>query len=164
MKKIIFGALAICTLFASCDTKDIPKIDVSIEKALMDQKWKIAKLEVNPDINQPGNSWNNVGASTDPCIMDNRLIFTSKFDVVMDEHYRKCSETDPQTRDFKYALFNDNYLKIGNDPYNETDPGYMSGDFKLVDINTFTLDVHTSSPTVPDVVTSTKYTFTKTKN
>ncbi|HRP89761.1 MAG TPA: hypothetical protein PKX92_06955 [Edaphocola sp.] len=164
MKKIIFGAIAICTFYTSCDTKDIPKVDVSVEKALMDQKWKVMKIQLNPDINQTGGSYTDITASTDPCILDNRLIFTSKVDVSMDEHYRKCTTSAPQTQAYKYIIKNDNYIKIANDPNNDNDPGFLSGDFQLIDINTFKVDVKVATPSNPNVVTSTIYTFVKTKN
>lgn len=164
MKKLVFASLALATLLSSCEETE-PKVDISYEKALMNRKWQVVKVQQNANVNEPTNVWHDITNSTDPCISDNRLTFISKTDAQLDEHYRKCTESDPQTRDYGYVLENENYIKIFSNRADINGTTWRGGAFKWSDsITRFTIDERKANPATPTVLVSTIYTYQNVPN
>lgn len=159
MKKLVFASLALATLLSSCEEKE-PKVDISYEKALMNRKWIVVQVRQNANVNEPTNVWNDITNSADPCVKDNRLMFTSKTEALLDEHFRKCTESDPQTRDYGYVLENENYIKIFTNRADINGSTWRGGAFDWSDsITRFTIDERIANPLTPTVLVSTIYTY-----
>lgn len=164
MKKLVFASLALATLLSSCEEKE-PKVDVSYEKALMNKKWIVVQVKQNANVNDPTNVWQDITNSADPCVKDNRLTFVSKTDAQLDEHYRKCTESDPQFRDYGYVLENENYIKIFTNRGDINGSTWRGGAFKWSDsITRFTIDERIANPTTPTILVSTIYTYQNVQN
>lgn len=167
MKKILVASFALISLVLSSCEKESPMIDVSFEKALMDKKWRVVKVTQNPNVNEPLNTWYEITNSIEPCKMDDRLQFKSPSEVTFINHFKKCTESDPDTKDYGYTIENEKYIKIfenWNDVNNSTWRGgefawQMHNDSTIVQ---FTIDERKSAPSTPDIVVSTIYTYQKT--
>lgn len=164
MKKILFAVLAASALLlSSCEEKE-PKIDISYNKALMDKYWVVTNVTQNPNVNEPANAWYDITNSQPPCVRDNRITFTTKANAVLDEHFMKCTESDPQTTDYGYVILNDNYIKIYTDGADIDLSTWRGGMFKLENISKFTIDERKSNPSTPEILVSTIYTYEKAPN
>lgn len=157
MKKILLATIAAACFLTSC--KDEPKIDISYEKALMDKDWILTDIQVNPNVKVPTNTWTSSFGSIPPCLKDNKWYFKSTSDLTISEHWTKCSPSDPDTKNLFYTIQNENYIKIYSNKSNVDGSIVVKGDFKLVDIKTFTIDERKDVSST--VTTSTIYTYTK---
>lgn len=158
MKKILLAALAAACFLTSCKDEE-PKIDISYEKALMDKHWILTDLKVNPDVNVPTNTWTSTFGSIPPCVKDNKWYFPSKSDLTIFEHWAKCTASDPDSRSLFYTIQNEKTIKIYSNKANVEGSIIVQGDFKLVDINTFTIDERKQVNAT--VTSSTIYTYSK---
>lgn len=159
MKKILFAVLGATCFLASCE--EDPMVDISYEKALMDKHWILTDVKQNPNVNVPTNTWSSIFGSLPICLRDNKWYFTSTTDLTISEHWTKCTPSDPDNRNLFYTIENENYMKIYSNKSNVSGSMVVQGDFKLVDINTFTIDER--KQTSSTVTTSTVYTYTKEK-
>lgn len=164
MKKLVFASLALATLLSSCEEKE-PKVDISYEKALMNRKWIVVQVKQNANVNDPANAWQDITNSADPCVKDNRLTFVSKTDAQLDEHYLKCTPSDPQYRDYGYVIENENYIKIFTNRGDINGSTWRGGAFKWSDsITRFTIDERIANPATPTILVSTIYTYQNVQN
>lgn len=166
MKRILFAAIALSSVFFTACEPEEEKIDISYEKALMNRRWQLVDMTQNPNINEPSNTWWPLYSSLDPCVVDNRLIFTSKSTAILDEHFRLCTPSDPQITEFDYFFENEEVIKIYPKGANPEGPYWRHGKFTWLggSINKFSIEQYTYNETTPDVVVSTIYTYQEVEN
>ena len=157
MKKILLATIGAALFLTSCE--DEPKINISYEKALMDKHWILTDVKVNSNVKVPTNTWTSTFGSIPPCVKDNKWYFPSTSDLSVFEHWTKCSPSDPDLRSLFYNIQNENYIKIYSNKANVDGSIVVKGDFKLVDIKTFTIDERKDVSST--FTTSTIYTYSK---
>lgn len=155
MKKLLFAVL--CSSFFLTSCKEEAKVDISFEKNLMDKHWVLADLKNNPNVNVPTNTWTSVYGGVAPCVKDNRWFFKSTSDLSIDEYWTKCTTSAPDITNVFYNIQNENYIKIYSNKSNVDGSIIVKGDFKMVDVNTFTIDERkqgsTSAITISNIYT-----------
>ena len=159
MKKFLFAALCGSVLLSSCQPE--PMIDISYEKALMDKRWVLADVKNNPNTKVETNVWTSTFGSIPPCIKDNKWTFTSRTNLVVDEGWTKCTGSAPQTLELFYDVSDEKTMKIFSDRTNPDNTIIIKGDFKMVDINTFSIDERKPNPADTTKIISNIYTYKK---
>ncbi|RQO31445.1 hypothetical protein DBR32_05645 [Taibaiella sp. KBW10] len=158
MKKVLLAVLCSTLLFTSC--KEEAKIDISYEKTLMDKHWVLTDLKNNPNVNVSTNTWTSTFGSVAPCLKDNRWFFKSTSDLSIDEYWTKCTSSAPDVANVFYVIQSENYIKIYTNKSNVDGSILVKGDFKMVDVNTFTIDERKQGTTAA-ITISNIYTYKK---
>jgi hypothetical protein len=140
MKKIIL-ALACCATIVSCQKKeDTDPIDVSKTTYLKDKTWKLTFFTWLPDINDPASFPFDSFTVMLGCQKDNYFKFNAGNRVTRYDGNSKCSQTDPDSVVYGYALTdNDTHLRIYAEPDIPEPPTYLAGTITYPAIDSFVL-------------------------
>lgn len=162
MKKLLLSLSIIGLGIASCDKMET--IDVSAQKDLMDQTWQMTAQVTNANVTDTNFHYYDTYPQISACIKDNYYKFTGTNNVSLFDNTIKCVASAPGQLDYYYVLNpEENFIRIFSNTEDPENSVILQGEFKLVDINTFTVRTDTYEEDT-ERTKSVISTFSKVKN